>query len=249
MIGCYGGELAGKRSCSLLVDDEVLVDAGSFGASLSLKRLLRINHVLVSHAHCDHIKDLASLADLAIGHRKDPIRIYASDGVMGDMKRHFFNNRLWPDFFSLPSPLSPILRPVTFLPGRWFRVGHLRVSAHPVTHPVECMGFIVRGKTGSFVYSGDTGPTEVLWKAANRLSDLKLVLIETKFPNSLQMVADAAGHLTPRTLAGELEKIRCKGQVLVYHMKPDCLAELRRQVKEIGDPRLGLLRQGQVLEI
>ena len=250
VIGCYGGEVAGKRSCSLLLDGEVLLDAGSFGTSLSLRRQLAINHVLISHAHCDHIKDLAGLADMAIGHRKEPVQLHATEGVIDDLKRHFFNNRLWPDFFSLPSPLSPVFKAEAIAPGKWFKVGHLRVMAHRVAHPVECVGFVVRSGTGSFVYSGDTGPTDALWKAVNRLRDVKLILVETKFPNSMQMVADAAGHLTPKTLAGELEKIRFDDvPVLVYHMKPDCLPELQRQVKAIGDGRVGFLRQGQVLEV
>ncbi|NMB77230.1 MAG: 3',5'-cyclic-nucleotide phosphodiesterase [Myxococcales bacterium] len=245
VLGCSGGEMAGYLAPSLLFDGGVLLDAGSFGSVLSLAEQLRIDHVLLSHAHCDHVKDLAGFADLIIGRRKQPVLIHAAPEAMRVLRGDLFNNRLWPDFFSLPSPAAPVLKEAVFSPGRAFRVGPLRVKAIPVTHPVETMGFIIRTPSGSLVYTGDTGPTERLWREANRLRDLRLLLMECKFPNELQAVADAAGHLTPDTLNAELRKIRARHvPIWLYHIKPDCQREVIRELRRLRDPRLHILRAG-----
>lgn len=250
VLGCHGGEMAGFLAPSLLINDRVLLDAGSFSTVLSLERQLCIDHVLLSHAHADHVKDLAGFADLIIGRRKRPVLVHASAGALRTLHEHFFNNQFWPDFFSLPSPDAPVLRAVEFKPRHLFRIGRLRVVGIPVSHPVETVGFIIRGPSGAFAYSGDTGPTDELWRRINRTRSLRLVLIETKFPNSLALVADAAGHLTPHTLTLELNKLHVNGIPLVlYHLKPDRLDELEREIRAIGDPRLRLMQIGDVFRV
>lgn len=237
--------MAGFLAPSLLVDGTVIIDAGSFSSVLSLQQQLRIDHVLVSHAHLDHTKDLALFADLIIGRRKRPVKVHASPGAMEVLRHDFFNNRMWPDFFNLPNPDHPVLAPQVFTPRKRFAVGRIQVRAIPVCHPVESMAFILRGPTGSFVYTGDTGPTEELWKAVNRLRNLKLLLVETKFPNDLQVVADAAGHLTPRTLGTELEKLRVNHvPISLYHLKPDRIQDIEREVAALGNRHIRLMKIG-----
>ncbi len=246
VLGCHGGEMAGFLTPSLLIDKSIMLDAGSFSYSMSFEQQLAVDHVIVSHAHCDHVKDLAMFADLIIGHRKKPVHIYASAGAMQVIRNDMFNNRLWPDFFSLPNPENPVLKQVVFPLERSFRVGPLSVRAVAVSHSVESVGFLIRSPSGgTFVYTGDTGPTEQLWRMANRLKDLKLVLIETKFPNDLQVVADAAGHLTPKTLEQELKKIRAKDvQIGVYHLKPDRFELLLEEIEALADSRLSIVKIG-----
>lgn len=245
VLGCHGGEMAGFLAPSLLVDGKVIIDAGSFSSVLSLEQQLAVDHVIISHAHCDHTKDLALFADLIIGRRSSPVRVHASPGAMDVIRKDFFNNRMWPDFFNLPNPDHPVLKPSVFAPRKEFQAGRMRVRAIPVSHPVESMAFVLRGPTGSFVYTGDTGPTEELWKTVNRLRNLKLLLVETKFPNDLQVVADAAGHLTPHTLARELEKLRVNHvPISLYHLKPDRIQDIEREVAALGDRRIKLMKIG-----
>jgi ribonuclease BN (tRNA processing enzyme) len=162
----------------------------------------------------------------------------------------FFNNRMWPDFFSLPSPEHPVLTEAVFKPGNSFGAGHLRVRAIHVSHPVESMAFIIRGPGGSFVYTGDTGPTERLWKSVNRLRDLRLLMIECKFPNEMQVIANAAGHYTPHTLALELAKLRDRSvPVLLYHLKPDRIEEIVQEISSLADSRLKIMKIGERIQV
>ncbi len=242
--------MAGFFTPSLLIDRNIMLDAGSFGSILSLQQQLEIDHFLISHAHSDHIKDLACFADLVIGRRKTAVKVHASPGAMEVIRGDLFNNRMWPDFFSLPSPEHPVLKAAVFKPGSSFKAGHLRVHAIPVSHPVESMAFIIRGPGGSFVYTGDTGPTDRLWKSVNRLKDLKLLMIECKFPNAMQIIAEAAGHLTPRTLASELAKVRDDSvPVLLYHLKPDRMSEIVQEISSLGDSRLHIMKIGERIRV
>ena len=82
--------------------------------------------------------------------------------------------------------------------------------------------------------SGDTGPTDRLWQVLNRTPDLKVLLLETSFPDEMQELADLSGHLTPRTLRAELAKFERNGaSVMLYHLKPAFVAELKRQVADL----------------
>jgi cAMP phosphodiesterase len=77
----------------------------------------------------------------------------------------------------------------------------------------------------------------------NRARNLKALLLETSFPNRLQSLADLSGHLTPATMAAELAKFRRNGtSVLLYHLKPAFVAQLREElaglpveILELGD--------------
>lgn len=250
VLGCHGGEMAGYLAPSLLIDKRIMLDAGSFSSQMTFQQQMKLDHVLLSHAHCDHVKDLALFADLIIGHRRKPVKVHASPGAMEVIRGDFFNNRLWPDFFMLPNPDNPVLKQAVFKPERSFQVGRLTVRAIPVSHPVESMAFIIRGPTGTFVYTGDTGPTRKLWQAVNRVRNLKLLMIETKFPNDLQVVADAAGHLTPRTLAEELNKIDADGiPIELYHLKPDRMRDLEKEISAIGDPRIRIMKIGDRFKV
>lgn len=250
VLGCHGGEMAGYLAPSLLIDKKIMLDAGSFSSQMTFEQQMKIDHVLVSHAHCDHVKDLALFADLIIGHRRKPVKVHASPGAMKVIRGDFFNNRFWPDFFKLPNPDNPVLRQAVFKPERPFQVGRLTVRAIPVSHPVESMAFIIRGPTGTFVYTGDTGPTRKLWRAVNRVRNLKLLMIETKFPNDLQVVADAAGHLTPRTLAEELKKIDAAGvPIELYHLKPDRMRDLEKEISALGDSRIRIMKIGDRFKV
>ncbi|HEV3052685.1 MAG TPA: 3',5'-cyclic-nucleotide phosphodiesterase [Longimicrobium sp.] len=224
--------------------DEVLaLDAGALTATLTLDQLCKVDHILVGHSHFDHIKDLPLLADLVIGRRDGPVTIHASRECSKSLREYMFNNALWPDFTRIPTRKNPVLRIKPFRAGSTFQVGRYTVQSIPVSHPVESCGFIVSNGQAAMAMSGDTGPTEKLWKALNQVKNLKALLVETSFPNALQELADLSGHLTPRTLQTELTKFQRNGaEVLLYHLKPAFVGQLKRElhglpveILELGD--------------
>ncbi|HEY1373408.1 MAG TPA: MBL fold metallo-hydrolase, partial [Candidatus Binatia bacterium] len=63
VLGCSGGQVPGQQLSSYLVNEDLLIDAGSTTAVLSLKAQTKIRNVLITHAHLDHVMSLATLAD------------------------------------------------------------------------------------------------------------------------------------------------------------------------------------------
>jgi cAMP phosphodiesterase len=235
VLGCHGGELPRCRSTCFLVDGVLAIDAGSLTSTLSLEELVKVDHILLTHSHFDHVKDLPLMSDLVIGRRDKPVTIWSSTECTDTLRENMFNNVLWPDFTRIKSEKKvPVLQLKSFKPGSAFKIGRYSVKSIPVTHPVESCGFVITDGSSSMAISGDTGPTEKLWKVLNKTSNLKALLLETSFPNNLQGLADISGHLTPQTLKTELTKFDRNGcEVLLYHLKPAFVAQLKAELKHL----------------
>jgi ribonuclease BN (tRNA processing enzyme) len=195
-----------------------------------------VDDIVVSHSHLDHVKDLPLMVDLLVGRRDKPVVVHASRGCARTLHQSLFNNELWPDFTRIPTRSNPILRIEPFEFGVPFKVGRYKVTAVPVSHPVESCGFVLADGKSSLGMSGDTGPTDELWHVFNAAKGLKAVLLETSFPNVLQGLADISGHLTPNTVRLELAKFRPRRacNVLLYHLKPAFVPQLKRELKALA---------------
>jgi ribonuclease BN (tRNA processing enzyme) len=234
VLGCHGGELPDCRTTCFLVDDVLALDAGALCASLELEALARVDHIILTHSHFDHVKDLPLLADLMVGRRERPVTVWASRACVKTLQKNIFNDALWPDFTRIPSPKNPVLELKAFRAGETFHAGPYEVTSVLVSHPVESCGFVVRHGDTALGISGDTGPTDRLWEVLNATPNLKALLLETSFPSEMQALADLSGHLTPRTLRTELAKFQRNGSsVLLYHLKPAFVAALKREVADL----------------
>lgn len=248
MLGCHGGELQTCKSTCFLVDGVLALDAGALTSSLSVEALSRIDNILLSHSHFDHVRDLPMLGDLIVGRRETPLTIWGATQCIRALRENMFNDSLWPDFTKIPSRKKPIVALRSFRAGATIRIAdRYTVQTVPVNHPVESCGFVVSDGETSLGMSGDTGPTKRLWKMFGSAKNLRAVLVETSFPNALQAIADVSGHLTPQTLGLELEKFDRNGaEVLLYHLKPAHVPELLRELD--GMP-VRVLSEGDTFEL
>ena len=245
VLGCSGGELPRHRTTCFLLDGKIAIDAGALTASLPLRELLEIDDIVLTHSHLDHVKDVPLLADLVAGRRRAPVRVHASAACARTLRESVFNGELWPDFTRIPDAAAPALEILPFDPGRPFEVGGYTFAPVRVHHPVESVGYVLSSGRTSIAISGDTGPTSRLWRKVNAAKGLKALFMELSFPNALQELADRSGHLTPRTLAGELAKLERNGlPVLLYHLKPAHAAELERELARLALPNVRVLRRG-----
>lgn len=256
VLGCHGGETPRHRTTCFLIDERITIDAGAICRSLALEEQVQIDHILVSHSHMDHVKDLALLADQVIGRRQKPVMLHCGPETAETLRSSYFNNYLWPDFTSIPMPDRPVMSIVVHEPGRPFRLsrlspegasgagadpagggapladGEYEVRYIPVSHPVESMAMIIRGPSGSILYTSDTGPTRKLWQEANDTPELRGLFVELSFPNHMQALADVAGHYTPQTLSEELGKIDRRDDIplFVYHLKPGFYEQTKQEL-------------------
>ncbi|HKD18159.1 MAG TPA: 3',5'-cyclic-nucleotide phosphodiesterase [Thermoanaerobaculia bacterium] len=223
-----------------LLDGETALDAGSLTDALPLAAQRRIRRVVLTHAHLDHAASLPFLLENLYG-RSAPLEVLAPVPVLSALKRHIFNDAVWPDFTRLPSRAKPTLAYRPIPAGRPFRAGGLTLVALPVDHLVPAFGYCISKPGRAVLFSGDTKPTAKLWEHARRVRDLRAIFLEVSFSDSQAAVARASCHLTPRLLPGELAKAPAGVPVYLYHMKPPVLPRIRREVAALEEPRLRLL--------
>lgn len=243
VLGSHGGESPSHRPSSFLVDDKLLLDSGAATRSLSLGEQARVDWVLVTHSHLDHVKGLPLLLDNVAGKRERPVELITSPGTADVLERHLFNGLLWPDFTRLPTPEAPILRTRRLRPGETLELDGLALRIVPVHHPVEAHGAIVSDGKAALAYSGDTGPTDDFWRLAGEEPRLRAIICDVSFPNELEGLARLSGHLTPALLAAELEKLPAEVSVpvLATHVKPAFAEQVKTQLERLDDPRVRML--------
>jgi 3',5'-cyclic-nucleotide phosphodiesterase len=252
VLGCHGGEYLHYQPISLLVDGRLLIDAGAAVSTLTVEELLKIETILVSHPHLDHIKDIAFVADIVAERATRPTAIASVPEVLEPIREHFLNDIIWPDFTKIPDPTRPVLRYERLTRGVATRIAGLLVTAVPVDHQVDGVGFLVDDGANAFLFTGDTGPTQAIWEAANGRPNLRAVFIEASFPERLRSIADASRHLTPQLMAAELAKLASQHRavrVYLLHVKPWHIDEVTREVAALGDGRISVLAPGQEIEI
>lgn len=235
VLGCHGGESPRHHCPAFLIDGRVCLDAGAITSMLSLKEQRKIEAVLVSHAHLDHVRDLAMLADTRAQQGGPPLTIVSTPGTIEILKKHFFNDKLWPDFSKIPERDNGTVSFRKIRPLCEAEVCGYRVRPLPVSHTIEAAAFIVGDGDTSLAYSGDTGPTDAMWDALRAQDDLSAVIMEVAFPNERQKLATVSGHHTPKTLERELKKLGSKRDlpVLLFHIKPVFQRTVERELSRI----------------
>ncbi len=247
VLGCHGGESPKHQCPAFMLDGRICIDAGSITNMLTLKQQQKIECVIVSHAHMDHVRDLAMLADTRTQQGGPPLTIASTPGTIDVLRRHFFNDKLWPDFSKIPNPDKRTLIFKKIKPRVVTEICGYKILPVPVDHTVEAAAFIVSDGKTTLAYSGDTGPTEELWTAMKQYDNLSALVMEVAFPNDQLKVAHDSGHHTPKTLEKELRKLGAKHRdlpVLLFHIKPVFQRTVERELARIKARNNTILRLG-----
>lgn len=251
VLGCSGAIAAGCRTTSFLLDEAILIDAGTGVGDLPLEALARIDHICISHSHLDHVLSIALLADAVMRQRlaagRGAITVHALPKTIEALRTHVFNGVIWPDFTRLPSAVAPALRFEPFAVGDVLQFGGRRIEVLPAAHTVPAVGFAVERRGGLWVFTGDTGPHPALWAllAGRRVAQL---VIETAFADEEQELARISGHLCPSRLAAELAQVPADVAVYITHIKPGEEAAVMAEIAALGLPhRVSALAAGQVM--
>lgn len=211
ILGCYGPFPPAGGACSgYLVQEEgcnVLLDCGN-GVLSRLQEYIdyrKLDAVLLSHLHADHLSDLMIMRyglEIAVkdGIRDKPLPLYTPS----DPKEEF--ERL---------PYKNAYDIITFKEDSKIKVGPFSITIAAGVHAVPAFGFRLETDSGVLVYSGDTESNHALVELANSAD---LFLCEANY-----LEEDILNGLPNHLSAGQAAKIANKAEVvmlLLTHLYP-----------------------------
>jgi ribonuclease BN (tRNA processing enzyme) len=251
VLGSSGSEVPGQNPPAFLIDDFLLLDAGTVSLSLDRDAQCKLTHIFLTHAHLDHIKAIPFLLDnIVLSEQGCQLTILSGKEVIEDLKKNIFNDRIWPDFSALPNPGHPVIRYQEIVPGEPITVRGYTVLSAMVDHGVPAYGYLIENTAKvAMVYTGDTGPTEKLWKLMGD-HRVKALIIEVSFPDEMLELALASGHLTPSLLATEMQKMSVLPErIYIAHLKPFHRDTIISQIARLNHLPIKVLEDGMVLSI
>lgn len=220
VLGCSGGIGENLRTSSFLVDDDILLDAGTGVGDLSLQEMSRLQHIFLTHSHMDHIASIPLLVDTLFSDLQQPLVIHAQQATIDSFKKHIFNWDIWPDFTELPSKDSPVITFEAMQPGDTVVLADRCIEMIEVNHTVPAVAYSVKQGEQVLVYSGDTSSNDTLWPVLNEYKHIDLLIIESAFANHDIELAKLARHFCPDLLAADLKKLKHRPKLGISHLKP-----------------------------
>jgi len=233
VLGAHNAESKYTKLTSLLIDDVLVVDAGSLTSDLSFPNQEKIKAILLSHCHYDHIRDVPAFA---FSNACRTTNVLGTKHTLKILSSHLIDGEIYPDF----SKTTPICEKQTlkFTELEFLKqvdIEDYKITAFPVKHVTDAAGFEIISKDGkSLFYTGDTGPgLSYIWEKISP----QLLIMESTFPNKMEDVAKNSNHLVPKTLEKELKDFyQIKGyypKVLLIHLTPMFEKDIKEEVKEV----------------
>jgi ribonuclease BN (tRNA processing enzyme) len=249
ILGCSGGIGGDSRTMCFLVDQDILIDAGSGAGELSLAQVIGINTLFLTHSHLDHCAFLPLLADAAANFRDTPLNVYALPETISAIKRNILNGEIWPDYTVLPTSQHPFITFTPITSGETVEMNGRKFTALPTRHAVPCVGYLLDSGAASLVYSGDTTFCADFWRALNLIPNLEYLLIETTFLNRNATGAQRSGHMTAELLAQGLRLLQSPVQVFIVHMEAGRENDTMNEVFQLaGEFNIQMLQRGRIFE-
>lgn len=250
VLGCSGGIGKGHRTTSFLLNESILIDAGSGVSELTLEQMAGIRHIFLTHSHMDHIHCIPLLVDSIFDAIDEPIAIHAQPDTIRALEKHLFNGVIWPDFTRLPHPERPVMRFLPMQPGQPVTVDGVTFEMIPVNHLVPTVGYRVESADRVFAFSGDTTTNDTFWEALNARERLDLLVVECAFSSDEMELCRMARHYCPELLAADLRKLEHRPAVYLTHAKPGEEEKIFAECQElITDREIDHLSGGEIFKL
>ena len=251
VLGCSGGINQNVATTSFLIDDDILIDAGTGVCDLSLEEMRRIKHIFITHSHLDHIASIPLLADTLfedlIG---KPLIVHALPETIKALREHIFNWIIWPNFTELPHKSNAVLKLETMSAGSVSEISGRQIEMISVNHTVPGVGYCIKADGKVFAFSGDTTSNENFWVSLNKYDSLDLLCVESAFADRDIELAKVAFHYCPKLLAEDLPKLKHKPRVCISHLKPGCEQEIMEQCRTaLPDWDICQLKSGEIFQL
>jgi ribonuclease BN (tRNA processing enzyme) len=215
----FAGAAPLQGACSSYVvateETTLLLDCGPGTLERLWRRglLERIDAVVISHMHPDHVLDLVPFSGevvrQALGGRRIPLHVPAANGreVLRRLDAAFAGEGQEQTRFAAAFAVA------SYDPTDRLKIGDLRVTFAPTAHGQPCCAIRVTDGARTIVYGADGGPSE---SVAAFASDADLLVLEATFADDVA-AARAHGHMTAGQ-AGELAARAGAKRLLLTHL-------------------------------
>ena len=237
VLGCSGGFTPQFRQTTFLLDKDLLLDGGTINSALRDEEMTDIRWCLVSHAHLDHIREIAFLLHTKSVFGHAPLTLVGHDDVLKSVREHILNGVIWPDFSVIGDP--PYLRYQSIECGQWITLGDYQVRAEFTNHKPATTGFFVKKDGGTLAYSSDislskeSAPSPFV-DYLKKDDDISNLIVEATFPDRLIDFANMTLHSIPAQIAKLKQSLQRDVRVLITHMRPVDIAEIKDDFAKSG---------------
>ncbi|WP_321470893.1 HD domain-containing phosphohydrolase [Halarcobacter sp.] len=238
VLGSSGSKTKFSGTTSFQIYDDIIIDAGNILNSLG-SDAASINHIFLTHSHSDHIIDLPFIMDNFFEQRKTPLTVYGSKETIFSLKKHTFNEEVWPDFSKInlinSEEKSLIFKIIN--ENEEIKLFPITITAIKANHIPGSFGFLIEKKNNydkSYLISGDTAQNPKLWEFINNHPKITSLIVECSFPSRLNKLAIDSKHLSPKLLKDDMEKnLKRKDlQIFIYHLKSPYYDEIKEELIE-----------------
>ena len=235
VLGSSGGKSQICNPTCFLLDNRILIDAGSVASKLDAVEICsEIDHLLLTHSHFDHIADLPFLVQMVFEEKKEQFSVFASADSTKSIFSNLFNFDLWPNLFELSNGNGQVLKWNKYENLKTINILNYQVTPVLVNHNIPTHGFIIDDGNSSFAFTSDTFTTELFWSECNKRNNLSTIVVDVSFPSHMHDTAQFTKHLTPVLLVDELNKLNSKEiNIFITHIKPQLVKEVKQEVREL----------------
>ncbi len=255
VLGSSGNKTRYNGTTCFQIYSDILVDAGNVINTLG-EKASEINHIFLTHSHSDHINDLPFVIESFFEYRREPLIVYASKETITTIKKHTFNDKIWPDFTKL-NLLNTDKKSLIFKEikeNETIYIGDICITPFKANHIPGSFGYmVVKDFTTGYIISGDTYKNKNMWELLNTHTKIKTIIIECSFPSSMEKLAQDSKHLTPKLLKEDMDEYlkRDDLQFFIYHIKSIYYKKIKKEIYDLNILSNGgkILEQGDVIHI
>jgi len=243
------GTTPGQGLSCYIVDDVLAIDAGALGFCGTVAEQTRIEHILLTHSHIDHLAGLPMFLDNIYGVSARCPTVYGIQATLDSLQSDLFNGRLMPDFIGMSARMRPFLSLKEISPDNRFTLGKYTIDVIAVEHNVPTVGYVVDDSRATFALFTDTLPIPEVLKSLAAHPRLKAVFLECSFPRRLHRLAAESCHITTDQFDEIVRLMPSNLTVYPIHMKPQYHAEIVAELVTLDLPNVRIVEPGGTVEI
>lgn len=251
ILGCSGARSINSDPTCFLIDDTILIDAGSVTRNLDDESIRNLKHLIITHSHFDHIADLPFLMEKLFWIKEDSFTMHSSQESRDTITSHILNNSIWPNLVEISKSRNEIFKWNEFSNLKPFNISNYAITPIRVNHIVPTDGLIIDDGKCSMAFTADTYKTNQFWETCKNKKNLKAIIAGVSFPSEKQETAEITKHLTPKLFYNEVKKLgRDDIKFYISHIKPLFKKEVLSDLSKLPlQSNLDILEDGREITI